>query len=161
ETLDTVVVLDSFAGRLTGDSTAHGVRMYNDGDDEPFLEARQVVTDLSLRKGLGGARLPHRIDAVDAHPRLRFHRGRKLPTRPPHLPSGGRLPALRIRGLTVTLEREGRAPFTLEGASLTLSPQLEENLYGVLDDPVWGAFDITGRFAGGKLRLALVNDAVR
>ena len=61
----TPVVLDSFQGRLAYDSSARGLKIYDDGE-QPLLEVEEITTDLSVLKVLRGARLPAPLRTHDA-----------------------------------------------------------------------------------------------
>lgn len=156
--LDTVASIQALQATVVGQTVVHGLKLSEAGDDRPYLEAKRVVVDLALAQAVAGSRMPDTIDLHDARLRLRFNRNGALLTKLPRIPEGGKLPHLRLIGLELTLEQEGRAPFTLQGASLTLDPQRLDNLSGFLEDPSWGKFDIVGRFGHGKLHLHLKND---
>lgn len=155
--LETTVAIDSLRAALAGDTIVGGLKLYNDGDDTPYLEADEVTVDVSVANLAGGKRLPDRIDIHGVRLRLRFDREGKLLTKLPKLPRAGRLPALRLRGLELTLAQDGRPPLTLRRATAMLSPDEEENLSGEIDDPDLGRFALSGRFGQGKLHLKLAH----
>jgi hypothetical protein len=145
QTLGVPAEVDSVIVPFRGDSSASGLRLL-DSDDRPFLEAARAGVDLSVLGYLRGSTLPGCIDLDDVHLRLRFDRAGKPLTRLPRMkPAAGPLPTCRIRAARLTLEQEGRPPFSLEGISLTLEPGRQDNLTGTLDDPLWGNFDVRGR----------------
>ncbi|MFO0841844.1 MAG: hypothetical protein U0797_05510 [Gemmataceae bacterium] len=153
--LETTATIGSLRAALAGDTVVRGLKLYNDGDDVPYLEADEVTVDVSLANAAAGKRLPDRIDVRGARLRLRFDREGKLLTRPPTLPQAGQLPRVRLRDLELTLAQDGRPPLTLRRAQVTLAPDGEENLSGEIDDPVLGRFGLSGRFGQGKLHLRL------
>ena len=108
------------------------------------------------------ARRPGAFELRDVHLRLRFDANGDLLTKlPGSAAAGGPLPDVQVRAGSLTLEQEGRQPFTLEGISLTLQPALRTNLSGVLDDPVWGSFDVSGRVEkSGAFSITLNNNGV-
>ena len=57
---------------------------------------------------------------------------------------GGPLPALRVRNGRLIIDQEGRAPFALDGVSLTLKPGKRYQILGVVDEPTWGPIDVSG-----------------
>src|SRR5206468_2384409 len=85
-----------------------------------------------------------RLDLYDVDVRLRFDRAGKLLTVIRPKKGGGPLPSIRVRNGRLTIDQEGREPFTLEGVSLTLLPAKRYQLLGVVDDPTWGPIDVTG-----------------
>lgn len=145
---------------MVGDTAVFGLTMRDD-HEQPFLLARKVVVDLSLWSVLWGRRLPDRLDLEEVKLHLRFDPEGNLLTRLPKLPTTGQLPHLRLRDLTLILEQEGRAPFTVQGASFTLAPKSVENLSGLVEDPQWGQFRLGGEFGKGKLHLVLHSEGAR
>ncbi|MFM7150842.1 MAG: AsmA-like C-terminal region-containing protein [Gemmataceae bacterium] len=155
ELLKTHASIDRLRAGFFGNTKVLGLNLQDSRYPDPYLTARQVEVDLSISKILAGARLPSQITVDDVSLHLRFDRDGKLLTELPHLPNSGRLPRLRLRNLTLTLDQEGRPPFTLHRGELTLNPENTENLSGDLKDPEYGNFEVAGRFAEGKLHLRL------
>jgi hypothetical protein len=143
QTLGIPAEVDSVIIPFRGEASASGLRLL-DKDGKPFLEAERVAVDLSVLGYLRRWTTPRCIDLDETHLRLRFDRAGNLLTRLPRM-KGGPLPAFRIRAARLTLEQEGRPPFSLEGISLTLEPTARNNLVGILDDPVLGTLDVRGR----------------
>jgi hypothetical protein len=157
------VEIDSVSIPFRGDSSVTNLRLIDPDDGKPFLRANKAVADLSVLRYLRRGASPRYIDLLDVSVRLRFDAEGNLLTAVPKVqPGRGPLPALRLRGGRLTVEQQGRLPFTLEGVSLTLQPSEEKNLFGVIDDPVWGAFDVGGRVERtGDFSVALENKGLR
>src|SRR5262245_50804136 len=62
EILETTVSIEALDGKIVGHTSALGVKLFDGGDDRPYLEAEKVVVDVSLARAAGGARLPDKID---------------------------------------------------------------------------------------------------
>src|SRR5262245_25947350 len=127
--------LDDSIVQYRSQSTLVGLRLYEDGQDEPFLVAGHVETDFNVVQYLRGHPI-RRIDLSDVEVRLRFDSaGRPLTSLSPPAASGGaraRIPALRVRNGRLTIAQEGRQPFTLDGVSLTLEPGKRYELFGII-----------------------------
>ncbi len=145
-----------------GDTSVSDLRLIDESDGRPFLEAQQAEADLSVLRYLRGNTAPRRLDLLHAHLRLRFDIDGNLLTQLPSPPSGdGPLPAISVSDARVTIEQQGRPAFSLEGISLRLDPNRNDNLVGSIDDPVWGNFAVTGRFKpGGDFSLTLDGKSV-
>jgi hypothetical protein len=160
ERLRTSVTLDALEPAFLGKSVVRGLKLL-DADGHPYLEADRAEVNLSLWKVVArGARLPGYLDVRGAALRLRFGRDGSLLTKLPTFPETGRMPLVKVHGLTVVLEQEGRAPFSLTGGSLVMRADRPDNLRGILDDPVWGTFDIIGDYRKGTLQLSLASPGV-
>lgn len=157
----TGVGIDRLNAALVGDSVLGGVTLREHDDSEPFFQVDRLAANLSLWRAAWGARLPDRVQIDNPRMRLRFDRDGKLLTRLPTLPFTGKLPDIHIRGAQLTLEQEGRAPFTLANASIDIRPVAADNLSGTLDDPLWGRFLLTGQLGRDELTVALTSDALR
>src|SRR5262249_21323343 len=73
----------------------------------------------------------------------------KLPTMQQQ--SNAAMPTIDLEGARLVLLQEGRSPFPLEGISGRVRPTKDGgDLEGVLDDPVWGRWTISGRFSTVK-----------
>src|SRR5205823_5704923 len=123
-----------------------GLKIYEPGREEPFLEAGRVSADLNAVSYLLGRRMPNRVKIDDAHLRLRFDAAGKLLTHFEVKPAeeGGEWPSVRLRDSRLTILQEGRPPFTLEGVSLEWRPGQEHKLTGQIDDTAWGPLQVTG-----------------
>ncbi len=153
ELLETTATIGSLRAGLIGSSVIEELRFYDHDSTRPYLEVERVRVDVSLASAIAGKRLPDRLELQGVHLHLRFDHTGKLLTALPVLPRSGRLPHLRLQGLTLTLDQEGRPPLILEQGDVTLSPDRPENLLGELNDPRLGKFALTGRFGQGKLHL--------
>lgn len=159
--LKTHAEMDRFRGALVGDSLVTGLRVCEEPGDEPFLTIDRLAAHLSVWSVLWGARLPDRIEIDQPRLRLRFDAQGKLLTRLPHLPFTGKLPTVHLHRAQLTVDQQGRAPFTLSDASVTLTPGRDENISGLLDDPVWGRWTMSGRLARDEVTLTLALPAAR
>jgi hypothetical protein len=154
---------DQFGGRvslassrvpLLGSASVSGLKLYEADHDEPFLEARRVVADVSAVGYLFGRR-PDRLEVDDAQLRLRFDAAGNLLTRFEVRPSEGELPAVRLRDSRLTIEQEGRPAFTLAGVTLDFHPGEEHNLTGEVADPAWGPLAVAGTVDPQTMAVAL------
>ncbi len=150
---------------LQGNTEVRNLRLIDESDHKPFLQVEQADVDMSVLRYLGGGRSPRRIDLRDAHLRLRFDAAGKLLTQLQGLSrassSGGTLPTVRIHGSSITIDQEGRAPFTIKDISLALESHKGECLSGVINDPVWGQIDLSGDLRpGGDFSITLTSKGV-
>jgi uncharacterized protein involved in outer membrane biogenesis len=144
---------------LWGDSSVGRLRLLDAADGRPLLTAGRATADLSVLGWLRGRTSPRTIVLQDAEVRLRFDADGNLLTRLPAPPAGGETPALLVRGGALTLEQQGRAPFTLHQIDLALR---QDTLTGAVHDPAWGQFDVTGRIdPDGRASLTLAGAGAR
>src|SRR5438552_2853802 len=88
--------IDDSVVTFFGPTNAYGLRLYAEGESEPFLVAGRAETDLDLARA--ALRRPlYRLDLYDVDLRLRFDRNNKLLTVIKPKPATAPLPALRVR----------------------------------------------------------------
>ncbi len=123
------------------------------GTDSPvWATAGRVETDLSLGGLLKGRFQPGRIALI--RPRITFRLdadGRPL-TRPPLKGDGSpsALPEIEVRDGHVRIAQEGRREMTIGPIRARMLPtDGGELLAASTDDPTWGRWSISGRFAPG------------
>ncbi len=141
---------------LTGDTALTDLKLYEPDGDEPFFEAQRIVVDVNALRYATGRGQPREVDVEGAHLRLRFDAAGQLLTRLGHMKSrGGAWPVLRLRDSQLTIEQEGRSPFTVHGVDLTLDPAGERNLTGKALDPAWQTLEVSGHLDPNTLALSL------
>jgi hypothetical protein len=116
--------------------------------ESSLLTIEELNVDVSALGLLFGAE-PTRITLRGVHLHLRFDKeGRLLSPLPKVQGEGEPLPRVVIASGQVTLDQEGRAPFTLVGINGELSPDGEDGQFtGTLSDPHWGTWQLTGGFS--------------
>jgi hypothetical protein len=140
---------------LLGNSALSDLKLYEEGQDQPCLQAHRVVADVSAAGYLLGRRTPHHLDIDRAHLRLRFDAAGNLLTHIEPTTAGGELPAIRLRDSALTIEQEGRPSFTIEGVTLDLRGGDGQDLSGRIADPAWGPLEIAGTVDPQSLAVSL------
>lgn len=162
EQLNTRAELASARIGLFGQTTASGLRLYEPGEEQPYLEAAGASLDISAWIALWGRRAPRRLELAGVKLRLRFDRDGNLLTKLPELaPSDAPTPRATVAADALTIDQQGRKPFTIHNILLRLTPGDAANLSGAIDDPTWGPIRVGGHFADGRLVLDLASDGVK
>jgi translocation and assembly module TamB len=169
-TLGVPVKLLSADVGLLSSTTLQGLELYEAGDPAapgPWASIDRIEAGMGAMGFLTGGS-PQEVRLSGAAVTLRFDRAGRLLTRLPRLQGagGGAAPRLAVEGGTVTLDQEGRPPFTLHGVRGALSgAEGGVSLEGSLDDPDWGRWAVQGDFCSdsgaARLRLANPNAPVR
>jgi hypothetical protein len=131
--LDTSVEIESVDLALWGNSSLQGLRV---GD---YLTADHVTADVSVVR-----RFPSQLKLQGVKLHLRFDAEGNLLTQLPPDSGDSRLPNVQIEDATLILDQAGRVPLTLRGAQLAMSAN--GAISGVLADPEWGTFEVTGEY---------------
>jgi uncharacterized protein involved in outer membrane biogenesis len=157
------VAVESADIALLGNSTLHGLRFYEPGQEgqAPWASVGTVKTDVSVLDVLRGV-APRDITLTDPAVTLSLDRDGRLLTR---LPETGQVeatfPTVHVTGGQVTVRQEGRPDMVVKGVSAELKP--EENrlaVIGAISDPEWGDWSLGGTIdrAAGSLTATLKTD---
>jgi hypothetical protein len=141
------VAVDSVSVGMFGDSTFHGVRLYQEGvSDSPWAVFESVQTDVSAVDILLG-RSPQVVSLSGAEITLSFDSDGKLLTRLPETKAkGGTLPTIHINKAKVTLRQEDRPEMVVSGIQAELRPQDGQlTLSGTITDDYWGRWSLDGK----------------
>ncbi|MFO0850532.1 MAG: AsmA-like C-terminal region-containing protein [Gemmataceae bacterium] len=142
------VEVQSLRTGLAGD-TQVGLALPAAGQDAPLV-AGVVTANVSLLDLARGTR-PTEVTVEGASVTLRFDKDGKLLTQlpaPPKSEGGGAIPAVTVRGGTLTLAQEGRPPFTVTGLDATVADHGGKlTLSGTICDQNWGDWSANGTAA--------------
>ncbi len=142
------VAVESASVGMVGDSSLHGVRLYEAGASEPAPWAvfESVQTDVSALDILRG-KTPQLVTLTGADITLSFNAEGKLLTHLPETKSrGGSLPTIHIEKAKVTLRQEGRPEMVVIGIQMELHPQDGQlTLSGTISDDYWGRWSLDGK----------------
>ena len=135
---------------LTGDSSLHGLRVFEPGDEEkktPIVTVDAASADASALDLMGG-KTPNEISLTGASIALRFGTDGQLLT---HMPrpqtGGGSMPHVRIDNGKLTLNQAGRPPMVIQGIKADLTSDGGNlKIVGDVADPFWGAWTLDGSF---------------
>jgi translocation and assembly module TamB len=156
-----VVIADARIATI-GDSSVHGIEVYEEGKPEKsWLRIDDAIADVSALSALCG-QSPNYVHLKGARVVLHFDRDGHLLTK---LPSGKKgaptaMPRLRIQGGELTLHQETRSPAIFRGLDVEVaSSEGGLTLTGKIGDPFWGDWKLGGSFDGDGGKGGLTLDA--
>ena len=135
---------------LTGDSSLHGLRVFEPGDEvqkTPVMTVDSATADASALD-LAAGKTPNEIKLGGASIALRFGADGKLLTRMPRPKTGGgAMPHVHIDNGKLTINQEGRAPMVVQGVKADINSDGGDlKLTGSVADPFWGDWSLGGAF---------------
>jgi translocation and assembly module TamB len=130
-------------------SSVHDLKLYEANAEPgavPWATFANIRADVSLASLASGAAHVRRLDVTGADLTLRFDRDGHFLTRlPQRKESAAPLPAIHIHQGRVTIDQEGRHPFTVGGVDAEVrSDEGRLVLTGTIHDERWGAWGVTG-----------------
>jgi translocation and assembly module TamB len=142
------VQVDTADVGMTGDSSLHGLRVFEAGEDvkpEPFITVGHVSADVSAWDLLAG-KTPKTVTLTGAAIALHFDAAGRLLT---HLPKpqtgGGPMPRVLIANGKLTLSQDGREPMVIQGIKAELvGAGADLKATGTIVDPFWGDWTLSG-----------------
>jgi translocation and assembly module TamB len=160
------VQVDTADVGMTGDSSLHGLRVFEAGDavtQEPFITVAGASTDVSALDLLEG-KTPKTVTLTGAAIALHYDAaGRLLTHMPKPQTSGGPMPRVRIENGKLTLNQDGRQPMVIQGIKAELvSAGADLKATGTIVDPFWGDWALEGNVANesGAVNLTLTTKGV-
>jgi hypothetical protein len=160
------VQVDTADVGMTGDSSLHGLRVFEPGDDvtqEPFITVAGASTDVSALDLLEG-KTPKTVTLTGAAIALRFDAAGRLLTHMPKPQTGnGPMPRVRIENGKLTLNQDGRQPMVIQGIKAELvGAGADLKATGAIVDPFWGDWTLDGSIANesGVVDLTLTTKGV-
>ena len=149
--LGALVQVDGADVGVSGDSSLHGLRVFQAGDDakhKPFVTvagASANVSALDLLKGV----MPTAITLTGANVDLNFNTAGRLLTHMPKPKTGDApMPRLHIENGQISLVQVGRQPMVIQGIKADLfSDGADFKVTGVIADPFWGEWKLDGGLA--------------
>jgi hypothetical protein len=160
------VQVDTADVGMTGDSSLHGLRVFEPGDgvtQEPFITVAGASTDVSALDLLEG-KTPKTVTLTGAAIALRFDAAGRLLTHMPKPQTGnGPMPRVRIENGKLTLNQDGRQPMVIQGIKAELvGAGADLKATGAIVDPFWGDWTLDGSVANesGVVDLTLTTKGV-
>jgi hypothetical protein len=160
------VQVDTADVAMTGDSSLHGLRVYEAGDaapPEPFITVGGVSADVSAFDLLAG-KSPTAVTLTGAAIALHYDAaGRLLTHMPKPQTGGGPMPRVHIEDGKLTLSQDGRQPMVIQGIKADLvSAGADLKATGAIADPFWGNWTLDGGLANesGAVDLTLTAQSV-
>jgi hypothetical protein len=135
-------------------SNLHDLKLFEEGQEEPWLRIGSLDTDVTLIDLLGSSP-PKEIEARQVQVRLRFDADKHLLTKLPKAKEGG-YPNVRILDGTLIIAQEGRPPFRIscvQGDAVAAGGLLK--FTGTIDDPIWGEWTASGEYDVAKASSSL------
>ncbi len=157
------VAVESASVGMVGDSSLHGVRLYEAGGSEsaPWAIFESVQSDVSALDILRG-KTPQAVTLTGAAITLNFDAKGKLITQLPETKSkGGNFPTIQIEQAKVILRQEGRPEMVVTGVQAELHPKDGQLiLSGTITDDHWGRWSLDGKVdtAASSLTTTLKTD---
>ena len=135
---------------LTGDSSLHGLRIFEPGDEAnkaPIVTVDSATANASALD-LTEGKTPTEITLTGASIALHFGADGQLLTRLPRPQTGGGpMPHLRIDNGKLTLQQDGRAAMVIQGIKADLTSDGGDlKVAGNIADPFWGDWSLDGSF---------------
>ncbi len=142
------VQVDTADVGMTGDSSLHGLRVFEAGEaapPEPFLTVGAVSADVSALDLLAG-KTPSAVTLTGAAIVLHYDAAGRLLT---HIPKpqthGEPMPRIRIVEGNLTLNQDGRRPMVIQGIKADLvSAGADLKATGDITDSFWGDWTLDG-----------------
>jgi translocation and assembly module TamB len=160
------VQVDTADVGMTGDSSLHGLRVFEAGQDvkqEPFITVGGASADVSALDLLAG-KTPTVVTLTGADIALHFDAaGRLLTHMPKPQTGGGLMPRVRIENGKLTLNQDGRQPMVIQGIKAELvSAGADLKATGAIADPFWGDWTLNGNLANesGAVDLTLAAKSI-